>query len=48
VYPAASFVRYFNGKYLVIINKSRTSMDSSADLAIYDAVGKVLSQIEVR
>lgn len=48
VYPAASFVRYFNGKYLVIINKSRTSMDSSADLAIYDAVGKVMSQIEVR
>ena len=48
VYPAASYVRYFNGKYLVIINKSRTSMDGSADLAIYDSVGKVMSQIEVR
>ena len=48
VYPAASFVRYFRGKNLVIINKSRTSMDDNADLAIYDAVGKVLSQIEVR
>ena len=32
VYPAASFVRYFNGASLVIINKSSTQMDRNADL----------------
>ena len=48
VYPAASYIRYFHGKHLVIINKSQTHMDSMAELAIYDSVGKVMSQIEVR
>ena len=48
VYPAASYVRYFHGKHLVIINKSQTHMDGMAELAIYDSVGKVMSQIEVR
>ena len=48
VYPAASYIRYFHGEHLVIINKSQTHMDSMAELAIYDSVGKVMSQIEVR
>ncbi len=47
VYPAAGFIRYFSGKYLVIINKSKTSADSSADLVINDSVGEVLSKITV-
>lgn len=43
VYPAAAYIRYFRGKYLVIINKSETNYDSSADLVINDSIGKVLS-----
>lgn len=43
VYPAAGLIDYFNGKYLVLINKSSTSADSKADLVISDSIGKVLS-----
>lgn len=44
VYPAASFVEYFNGRYIVMINKSETSFDSKADLVINDSIGKVLGE----
>ena len=47
VYPAAGLVNYYSGKKLVLINKSRTSMDSSADLAINAPIGQVFSQITV-
>ena len=47
VYPAASFIRYFSGKYFVLINRDKTSADSIADLVIHDNVGKVLSEIVV-
>jgi NAD-dependent deacetylase len=45
VYPAASFIDYFRGKYLVVINKSATVRDSSADLCIQEPIGKVLGSI---
>ena len=48
VYPAAGFIRYFRGKYFVLINRDETPADSSANLVIHDSVGKVLSEIEVR
>lgn len=48
VYPAAGFVRYFSGKYLVLINRDATPLDKSADLVIHEKVGEVLSKIEVR
>lgn len=48
VYPAAGFIRYFRGKYFVLINRNETAADSSANLVIHDSVGKVLSEIEVR
>lgn len=48
VYPAAGLIRYFRGKYLVIINKSPTSADESADLVIAESIGKALGRIEVR
>jgi len=44
VYPAANLINYFNGKNLVLINKSSTSADSRADLVIHDSIGKVLSE----
>lgn len=45
VYPAAGLVRYYNGHKLVVINKSSTDMDSSADLVINESIGKVFSHI---
>jgi len=42
VYPAAGLIRYFQGKNLVLINKTKTSYDNNADLVIYDAIGKVM------
>lgn len=48
VYPAAGFIDYFRGKYLVVLNKSTTSRDSYADLCIQEPIGEVLGSIEIR
>ncbi len=48
VYPAAGFIDYFKGKYLVLINKSATARDVQADLCITEPIGEVLGSIEVR
>lgn len=48
VYPAAGFIRYFNGKHFVLINRDATPADKYANLVIHDSVGKVLEKIEVR
>ena len=45
VYPAAGLIDYYQGNRLVLINKSATSRDSSADLIIQGKIGEVLSQI---
>ena len=45
VYPAAGLVRYFQGKYLVVINKSEINAD--ADLVINDSIGEVLGAVKV-
>jgi NAD-dependent deacetylase len=45
VYPAASYIRYFNGKNLVIINKDSTSYDSMANLVIHDKLGNIFSKL---
>lgn len=47
VYPAASFIDYFRGKYLVVINKSETGRTVHTDLTIHAPIGEVLSQIKV-
>ena len=41
VYPAAGLLRYFNGKHLVVINKSEINA-GNAELVINDSIGKVL------
>ena len=48
VYPAAGLIDYFRGKSLVLINKSSTPRDRSADLVIKEPIGQVFSQIIVR
>ena len=45
VYPAAGLIRYFRGNSLVIVNKSATQYDSSADLVICERIGEVFSQL---
>ncbi len=45
VYPAASFIRYFRGRYIVIINKSVTGYDNNADLIIRENIGEVFSGV---
>lgn len=47
VYPAASLVRYFNGKHLVIINDMVTPYDNNADLVIHSSLGEVFSKIKI-
>ncbi len=47
VYPAAGLVRYFNGKHLVVINKSEISADRDVELVINDSIGKVFAEIKV-
>lgn len=47
VYPAASFIDYFRGKYLVVINKSETGRTVHTDLTIHAPIGEVFSQIKV-
>lgn len=44
VYPAAGLIRYFNGKHLVLINKSVTSADKKADIVIHDDIAKVMKE----
>lgn len=45
VYPAAGLIDYFNGKNLILINKSETSADRRADLVIHEAIGEVFTQV---
>ena len=45
VYPAAGLIRYFRGKYLVLINKDKTDFDKEADLVINESLGKVFKEI---
>lgn len=47
VYPAAGFIDYFNGKYLVVINKSEIGRSVHADLVISAPIGQILDRIRV-
>ena len=46
VYPAAGFIRYFKGRYLVVINKDATSYDSMCDLVFNEDVTNVIKNIK--
>ena len=45
VYPAASFVRYFRGKYLILINKEKTDYDNDCSLVFNEDVINVIEKI---
>lgn len=45
VYPAAGLIDYFNGKNLILINKSETVYDGYANLVINEPIGEVFKSI---
>ena len=47
VYPAASFIDFFKGDHIVLINKSSTPRDDIADLIIREPIGQTLDRIRV-
>ena len=38
VYPAASFIYYFRGRHLAVINKSATAADARCEIVIHDSI----------
>ena len=46
VYPAASFIHYYGGKNIVIINKDETNYDSMATLVIHDSLGNIFNKLK--
>ena len=48
VYPAASFVRYFRGEHLILINKTPTDYDGMAEMALYEDVIDVVNALQTR
>ena len=46
VYPASSFVSFFKGKHLVIINNDATDYDKIANLVIHDRIGNVFKKLK--
>lgn len=47
VYPANSFIHYFHGKYLVVINKEKIQYNIKPDLMIQKKLGDVFSKIKL-
>ena len=47
VEPAASFIQYFRGKNLIIINKEETPADSQAALVIRGDIAETMRKIEI-
>jgi len=45
VYPAAGLINYFQGKNLILINKSSTSADNKADLVLHDDIATVFYEL---
>ncbi|MCR5221465.1 MAG: NAD-dependent protein deacylase [Lachnospiraceae bacterium] len=46
VYPAASYINYFSGKYLVIINRDALSVRTKGDmLLIQEKIGEVFTEL---
>lgn len=45
VYPASSYISYFSGGKIVLINKSVTPFDAYADIVINKGLGEVFSQL---
>ena len=47
VYPATSFVGYFNGSTLAIINRDETMYDNNCDIVIHDDLVNTFKQLSI-
>lgn len=47
VYPAASFIRYFRGDTLVIVNRDATSYDNNCDIVIHDDLVDTFKKLHI-
>ena len=45
VYPAASFLSYFSGEHLAVVNLTATPVDRKAQLAVYADIGEVFEEL---
>ena len=45
VYPASSYINYFHGKYLVVINNEETHIDNQANLVINEDINEVFKKL---
>lgn len=46
VYPAASYIGFFQGKHLILINKEKTQFDGRAELAFNEDIICVVEKLE--
>lgn len=47
VYPAASLLRFFGGKHLVLINRDATPYDGEADLVINNSFSNIFPKLHI-
>jgi len=45
VYPAASFLNFFEGRHLILVNKTATFADKNAEMVIPVPIGEVFEQV---
>ena len=45
VYPAASFLSFFSGEHLAVVNLTPTPVDRKAQLAVYADIGEVFEEL---
>jgi NAD-dependent deacetylase len=48
VYPAASFLDYFRGSHLILINRDETPYDTRADLIIRKPIAEILNEVIIK
>lgn len=48
VYPAASYIRFFKGEKMVLINKQKTPYDNIADMVFYEDVVELIKKIQIK
>ena len=46
VHPASGFIKYFKGKYLILINRDNTPFDYLADIVIHDELKNVIAKLK--
>lgn len=45
VYPAAAYLNFFRGRYIVVINRDETFMDAKSSLVFHENIGAVFQKV---